>query len=69
MDPDSPDRDNAEALFTECVGYNYERFVEQLRAEHIRNGGDSRLFMPAITLRDFKRELISKCKAYLKANR
>jgi hypothetical protein len=69
IDPDAAGRDEAEAAFNERLTLAYDQLVADLKRAHIANGGRPELFVASINKRDFRRELIAKCKAYLKLNK
>lgn len=69
IDPEAPGRDTAETLFNERLTLAYDKLVIDLKNSHIAGGGRSELFMPSVSKRDFRRELIGRCKAHLKSNK
>jgi hypothetical protein len=69
LDPEAPGRDEAETVFNERLTLAYDLLLADLKNRHVAGGGRPELFAASVSKRDFRRELIQRCKAYLKNNR
>jgi hypothetical protein len=69
LDPYCRESDEAEKAFGELVAGFYDELLYQEKQAHVAKGGNAALFTPSISFQGFRREVISRCKQYLKANR
>jgi hypothetical protein len=69
LEPFTDDRDRAEEGFYQKLNVHYENLLYSAREQHVRGGGDPKLFAPTLSFDDFRRGLILECRRFLKKNK